>query len=282
MKRTAENAKSALIDFPFESSLLIKDHLLKWSEMKEGLSIRAWAKLMNMSSTYLNLIINSKRLISHKALIKAAKALDLDALSQQNLKNARDRDWLKIKNVNHIKFDKTSISIPSSRNAKEILSSSLLLKSWIPMALLDFTTCIGFTEDLNELARIFDLPKEIIQKLLNELEAEGLLIRDENNRLKKKYQDIRVPTPRSSQTIRAFHLAMMRKAMDTLSKPATSEDVSKRLINSYTVAINEEQFPQAIERINSAFQSIVDDLKVGACTTVYQVQLQIIPLLKKK
>lgn len=273
--------KNSKNSFQFESALLIKEHIQKWSEAQEGLSIRSWALLMELSSSYLSLILNSKRLVSPEALMKIVKALDLDTLSKQKLYDARDRDWLKVKNVNFNKLIENTINPSSSINAKEILDSSLLLKSWIPMALLDFSTCTGFTQNQKDLARYFGVTSETIGRLLNELEVAGFLVRDEHNQLKKTHQDIRVPTPRSSKSIRAFHIAMMKKAMETLSKPVTPEIVSKRLVNSYTVAVNEDQLPQAFDKMNSAFQSIIDDLKFGPCTTVYQVQFQIIPLLKQ-
>lgn len=153
-------------------------------------------------------------------------------VSKQNLHDARERDWLKVKNINFNKLTENAINPSSSKNAKEILDSSLLLKSWIPMALLDFSTCTGFTQNQKDLARYFGVKSETIGRLLNELEVAGFLVRDEHNQLKKTHQDIRVPAPRSSKSIRAF-------------------------------------------------QSIIDDLKSDPCTTVYQVQFQIIPLLKQ-
>lgn len=71
--------------------------------------------------------------------------------------------------------------------------------------------------------------------------------------------------------------------MNTLVNTSpSSKFVSKRLLGSYTVAVNEEMLDQAFNKMNTTIQSVVDDLKTGACTTVYQVQYQILPLIKPR
>ena len=264
----------------FESSKMIKYHLQQWAKFDDGMSIRSWAKLMKLSPTYLSLVLSSKRLVSVGALNKISLALDLDTISKKNLLEARDRDWLKEKSILSTSDDSKEPSKSSAKYAKEVIDSSVLLKSWIHMALLDFTTCKGFTDDISVLAKYFDVSPTRIQQIITELISSGLLVRDQNQKLVKTHENLRVSVPRSSKAIRAFHLAMMKKAMETLnSHPSNSEVISKRLVNSYTVAVNEEQLPQVFERINAAFLAAVDDLKNGTCTTVYQMQIQILPLI---
>lgn len=270
---------------PFESSGMIRNYLQKWLQVQEGMSIRSWAKLMSLSHTYLSLVLASKRLVSIEALAKICETLDLDFLSKKNIFEARERDWLRLKKVNiseALNLGEVSTT-NSAKHAEEILDSSLLLKSWIYMALLDFTTCEGFVEDETVLSQYFNIPKGTLRRAIKELEDAGYFKRDGNQKLIKTVENIRVSVPRSNKAIRAFHIAMMKKAIKTLEEqPATKNVISKRLINSYTVAVNEQQLPYVFEKINSAFQSIVDDLRSGSCQTVYQVQFQILPLIKPK
>lgn len=267
----------------YESSKIIKRHLVQWQQIESGMSVRSWAKLMNLSSSYLSLVLNSKRLVSEEAIIKISKALDLDALSIKKLEDARKRDWIKEKNLKSVVETIADQGFGSSESTEVIIDASVLLKSWIHMALLDFTTCVNFPSDLPSLAKYFNIPLEQVKHVVHELVEAGLLKRDENQRFLKVHENIRVSVPRSSKSIRAFHLAMMKKAMETISsQPATADVVSKRQISSYTVAVNEDQLPIAFDKMNTSILNVIDQLKTGSCTNVYQVQFQILPLLRIK
>lgn len=265
----------------FESSKIIQQQIERWAQLGEGLSIREWAKLIGVSHSYLSLVLNSDRLISPKALAKLALALDLDKQSRKNLTEARERDWMKLKKIKTSSVHLSDSQKQSAAFADEILDDSVILKSWIHIAFLDFTTCVGFTSDLKESAECFNISISQMQSVVHDLERAGLLKKIGHQYIKVS-ENVRVPTPRSTQSIRSFHMAMMKKAIKTLEKVPTAEEVSKRLINSYTVAVNEEQLSSAFEQLNKAFYEVVDQLRAGECTSVYQIQFQVMPLVSIK
>lgn len=266
----------------FESSTFIQSSINRWSKSDDRkLSLREWAKLMKLSPTYLSLILKSHRLVSEKALTTIAAALDLDKISTKNLKAARQRDWLKIKNP-ALLIDPV---IQKNREekalyAEEVLDCEILLKSWAHMAFLDYTTCHNRTNDIESIAKLFNLSPISVKQILYDLKQSGFLKQNPDGSYTKTEKNLRISVPRTSKSIRAFHIAMMKKATETLEKEASPEEVSKRLVGSYTVAANENQLEKTFELINQTFSQAIDQLKIDPCTTLYQVQFQVIPLLK--
>lgn len=272
--------------FIFESSLLIQSYIHKWAKLDESSpSLRNWSKLMKLSPSYLSLILKSQRLVSEKALNSIAVALDLDKISIYNLKSARQRDWIKLKGENQ-KNPTDEINSESKKElsifADEIIDNGkILLKSWAHMAFLDYTTCQKLPNDIESIAKLFNLTPSAIKQIIFDLKQGGFLKQNPDNSYSKTEKNLRISAPRSNKAIRAFHIAMMKKACETLEKETTPDEVRRRLVSSYTVAANENQLEKTFELINQAFSNVMDQLKIDPCTTVYQVQFQIVPLLTR-
>lgn len=262
----------------FESSKLINEHLKNAAASGEGLSLRQWSILFGMSPTYLNLILKSERLISERALLKVVKGLDLDDISKNNLIEVRNFDWLKLKKIN-LKTTTDQNKTNKVKYAKEILDDSILFKSWLHFAILDFSTCDNFTEDVQILSQYFNSPPHFVKHAIMDLETSGYLVRDQNGKLSKKNQHMRVPVPRSSKAIRDFHVLMLKKATQTLSQQPKSEEVVNRYVSSFTLAVNDNHLPLAREMLNEAVHKIVEQLGSGNCSNVYQFQIQLLPLM---
>ncbi len=265
----------------FESSELLKQHLENYKNFGEGLSLREWAKLCNLSPTYLSQILNSKRLASENALENLAKGIDLDKISLKNLKIARLRDFMRSKGLMHQERP-NSVESNMEFNGLEVVVDSAILKSWLHFALLDFATCTDVNWDLDNLSKKFGCSKAILKVALNELIEARLLIKDESGILRKFSNHLRVPVPRSTQAVRDFHMGMILKAYETLKKSPwpTPEDVKNRLLISYTVAISPEKFDTACEILNDSVSRVLKELTSGDSSTVYQFQIQLLPLLK--
>ncbi len=206
--------------FIFESSLLIQSYIHKWAKFEESIpSLRNWSKLMKLSPTYLSLILKSQRLVSEKALNSIAAALDLDKISIYNLKSARQRDWLKLKGENQ-KSPTDEINPESKKElsifADEIIDNGkILLKSWAHMAFLDYTTCHNLPMDIESISKLFNLTPSSVKQIIFDLKQGGFLRQNPDNSYSKTEKNLRVSVPRSNKSIRAFHIAMMKKACET-------------------------------------------------------------------
>lgn len=259
----------------YESSALLQKAFL---EMKanDRFSLRKWSELTGINAATLNLIINSKRLAPQKHLAVLASSLGFDSLATRNLERAHGRDWLREKGL----ADDNTMARDASEDPEihEVTSDdSILLKSWSHLALLEFTTCENFREDTDEVATRFGLSPKQVRQTFDELEQAGFVVRS-RGRLKKKNKKMRVPTQRSREIIRKFHLQMLQRAIAHLQASHDRTTFGKRLITGYTVAVNPENVDRVKVALEKALLEASAQLATGSCSEVYQLQLQLFPL----
>ena len=89
---------------------------------------------------------------------------------------------------------------------------------------------------------------------------------------------MRIPTTRSRQIIRQFHLQMIDKAKLHLQKNNEKVSFEKRLVTGYTIAVNPKQINKAKLILEKALIEASMQLIKGKAKEVYQLQLQLFPL----
>jgi uncharacterized protein (TIGR02147 family) len=256
-------------------SILLKDAFQKL-KVHDGLTLRQWAQMTALSPSYLNLVLSSKRLPPKKTLLKLAKSLDLDSLSTEALLAAHTQDWLAQKKIVYQKIDAVDELVNEFDTV--IAGESILLKSWLHLAILEFSTCHNFTDDPTYLSKIFNTSNSNIKVALYDLLQSGFLIRNRENKLEKSKLKLRIPTTRSREVIRNFHIENLKKAVGHLQTNYDQKSFEKRLITGYTLAVNPEYIDQAKIMIQKSLVEIVAKLTSGSCSEVYQLQIQLFPL----
>lgn len=264
-----------------------KKHLLQSSEIlrlsflehkqRDALSLRKWSELCGIDSSTLALILQSKRLVPQKHLTKIGASLDFDSLKQSQLVNAFRSDLLKKKGIDQSFSGFQSNEKDINEIYEVIEGDAILLKNWFYIALLEYSLCKDFKEDFDFLAKKFLVPKNEIQKALHELEQEGYLIR-KNGVLEKQNKKMRIPTTRSRQLIRNFHIQMLDRAKYQLQTKTDKESFDRRLVTGYTISTNTKQLAKAKIILEKALIEVSTLLSQGSPNEVYQLQLQLFPL----
>lgn len=259
----------------FESGQTLKQVFTKLKE-SDGFSLRQWAQILDLSPSYLNLVLNSQRLPSQKRLQVLADSLGMDSLAMTDLKKSHARDWLRSKGLadQGLSEDKKIL-----QTVEEISDGdSVLMKSWLHSALLEFSTCENFQEDKEILADFFGVHITTIAEVLKELEDSGFLVR-KNGVLKKKSPRMRIPTTRSRKVMRDFYIKLFKKAAQVMQVQTDKAAFDRRLISGYTVAVNPKNISEAKAILERAMLEAAAKLSEGACTEVYQLQFQFFTLM---
>ena len=153
-----------------------------------------------------------------------------------------------------------------------------LLHGWYHLPILDLTTCAHFVPDPKWISKQLGIPVFTVQDAVERLERLGLL-KINGDRWEKTHKKLEIQSKTSKSGVRAFHKTMIEKGLKAF-EDTSKEAFLKRRINSLTVAVNPNNFQQAIECIEKFQKELIDTLSEGDCTELYQFNFQLFSLLK--
>lgn len=266
----------------FQSCQILRKQFQELKKM-DGISLRGWSESVGLSPTYISLVLNSKRLPNLETLKQLGLHLEMDKLALAELKDAYQVDWLKKNNIKATPIKKSTKKTSKEDIEVTLMDDTDIFKSWLNLAIAEFTGCDGFTEEPNRLSKLFAASPEEIKQSLYWLTSSGFLVRDENGALKKKYKKVRFPiSHRSRQQMRSFHKQMMLKAIRHMETNTDQEAFQRRLINGYTIAVAPDKVETAKIMLQKSMIEIAQLLSSDKTTEVYQLQVQLFPLTAKK
>lgn len=267
----------------FQSCQILKKQF-QGLKKAEGLSLRGWSESVGLSPTYISLVFNSKRLPNFETLKQLGLFLDMDKLALTELKEAYQVDWLRKNHIDTAPVKKQSKKIRSDLSDIEVpmMDDTLIFKSWLNLALSEFTLCDGFTEDPLTLSRLFSVSPQEIKEAFHYLIKSEFLVRDESGVLRKKHKKVRFPfSRRSRQLMRNFHKQMILKSLRHMETCTDQQAYDRRFIDGYTIAVAPEKIEEAKLMLQKSMIEIAETLTDGKAEEVYQLQVQLFPISKK-
>jgi uncharacterized protein (TIGR02147 family) len=243
-------------------------------------SLRALARDLEMSPSYVSQVLNGKKIPSADVARKFKDLLGLTDLDLSLLlksvaahsPNAADSKELILDLLAKDRAAK-GFAKHTHKNPNDLLK----LTSWIHFAVLDLTTTENFNDDDRQTARRLGISISSLNSAIEDLVTFGLLKR-ENGRWTKTSKNIQFATDLSTQGTRQYHRQMISKALDVMEKNSEPTEVARRRITGATLAINPEHVPEAVRRINEFIYELTELLGQGPCKEVYQLNVQLVPL----
>lgn len=257
-------------------------------------SYRYFSRIAGFSSpNFLKLVAEGKRNISPQSIAKFARGLGLDQREQETFETLvllgqaetdaeRNRYYARLRR-------RSSTSAAARMEDAQYKVYSL----WYALPIREMIALPDFQEDPAWIARRLRphvRPTEV-KTALQLLEQVGLIVRDENNRLKQ--HSIKLSTgPRvRSLAVRNYHRSMMEVAANTLDGVGQED----RDITSLTLTLTRAQYEEArarIERFRAELLDLIDEPATpveGAPPPaniddreVYQVGFQLFPMTRKE
>jgi len=224
-------------------------------------SLRAFARDLGLSHTYLSLILNGKKPLPLPTLKSLSDKLGLDETQRREL------EALEPRSRSNGKRD------PFSRLE---MAKFRLIARWYYIALLDVLEIEDGATSPTRIADYLGVDREQVKDALNTLKQLGI-IRLNGKRWEKVDKKLSILLPTSKEEIRAYHRQMILQALDELEK-TTEPEFKLRDITGMTLPINPRRLPGARKKIAKFRRSLERYLTQGKCTEVYQLNVQLFPL----
>lgn len=222
-------------------------------KMNPQFSLRAFARMVDVSPAVLSRIMSGKRQLTFSLATRIADAL---ALSPEQ----------RIFNTNETYAVSSDLSI----------DCFTAMKDWYHYALTQLIVLEDFSEDHKWISKklgISELESKLALERLLRLE---ILDRDSFGKLYKTNLHFSTSTEIASSGIKQFQKQILEKAINALDVV----DASERNISSLTIAVNESNLQEAKKEIRKFKLRMTELLTEGKKTRVYNLGIQLIPLSK--
>lgn len=270
MRETARIAKP--------HQLLNRAFLLK-KKRNPGYSQRALARDLCVSPMFVTKLFTGKSAVPAQRLKQICSLLDMDTTAQTVFYRSLIVHSLPSPELRKIALSTSRAESKLENYGQMPQKKFSVLSHWYNLAVLNLLTC-DIDRNAATFARKLGITVAEVEcslELLKNLE----LATCENGVWQKTDLHMISPTTRSQAEVRNFHRLMIKKAYEELSRIG-QDAFDERLITGFTIAVNPDHLEEAKRIIFDTLSDLSDRLSQGACTEIYQCNVQLFPLTRKE
>jgi len=246
---------------------LFQKHFELKRKSVHGFSLRALARKMGLSPSYLSRLLRGEKPLPEKLLMPLARALDVSPEVVANFKGNSPVE----------KETETETSDWELSPA----TSHRVLTQWYYIPLLELTSLKNFDGRIETLAERLGVSPASVEVAVRELVALDLL-KWEEGRLRKVKRKLRFSSAKSLTAIRSFHAQFLLRAREELTQKTLQEDFERRLITGITLTVPADKVEEAKRRLAECLHEISNDLTAESGDEVYHLAAQFFPITKPK
>lgn len=258
---------------------VLKRQLMLLKKQNPRYSMRALARDLNVSVSFVSDLIKGKRQIPKQRVDDFKRVMKMDTVAQRLFDQSIKRAFLYKNAISDEPMTSSEFKSKIIEYSEVQRKKSNIYNHWFNVALMDLLTCVNETMTPESMAKRLNVTPSQVKMSLSLLESEGFIMKTPNG-WSKVDERIRFPTTYSIESIRGFHNQMIDLAKKQLLQETSTESFKNRLINGVTVAVNPKNLERAKARLNDALCEVAEILSEGDCTEVYQLNAQLFPLTR--
>jgi uncharacterized protein (TIGR02147 family) len=261
---------------------ILRDVLAQKMSRNPSFSLRAFARSLGVSHTYLSLVLNGKKSLSLRKVIQFAEILNLEeresaAFIRAGTAEARGRAAEKVR-------ASASRKKPVTETCEDFFALEVdrfrILSDWYHLPLLELTYTKDFKSDPAWIAKRLAISVDQARNAIDRLKRMGLLM-ECGGKLSKTNSRLSVLPKGFEKPIRDFHRQMIAKASESMELEEP-EDYAARDITGASFAIDPAKLPEAKRRITAFRRSMIKFLTEGESSEVYQLNIQFFPITSRR
>lgn len=232
----------------------LKEHFNKAKEVNPSISLRAFAKKIEVSPSTLSEILNNKRAISLKIQKKLIKKLGLAVPEKYHIIQGE---------------------INLKKNQKITLKDFSQISDWYYFAILSLAEIPGFQLETSWVSQRLGITDAEAQNALDQLIKLQLLVPDRDNGSYKAVPfNFYTPTDQSNEDLKEHTRQSLQLAQESLEV----DPVEKRDFSTVTLAIPQSKIPMAKKMITDFRKKLSRAVEEGEKEEVYKLAIQFFPL----
>ena len=241
----------------------LRERLDQLKTKNTSFSLRAFARLLEVSPASLSEFLNGKRVLSPKMVMKLAEKLCLNPEEFSDLNDKLNRDK---KGLSH--------TPESDRKVVQLQNDQYyLVADWIYYGIKNLAKTKDFQSDSKWIAQRLKTTQKKVSDALERLLRLGLLKYNHEGVLVHGEVELMTSEDIPNTSIKKRHSENLEAAKESLYV----DDVMLRDFSCATIAIDPKRIPQAKKMIREFQDQLFDFLEGGEKTEVYEVCMQLFP-----
>lgn len=245
-------------------------------------SLRAFARDLGISPSYLSQVLNGTRGLTSKNSVKVFRKLDFTTKESELFDLEIRRERLKTPK-NKAKVQKLIKEVIQKSDAHSLSEATFSeMSDWFPMVLLQ--TLVLKDAPLHSRAKLvkycakrLGLPEVVVKQTLDSFERLGLICQTKDG-LERLYTTVWIGGSVPSQAIRNFHRQMISRAVAAIE----TQPVDERTLQSAQIPMLKSDYPEMereIVRFRNHLIRKYGKVKGGKADTIYGLNLQLFRLV---
>lgn len=246
------------------TQIWLQNLLTEKIEKNSQYSLRAFARLVEVSPAVLSRIISGKRKLTFNLAVRIADALHLGPIEKETL-------YSFFTNLNE------SEKSAQDQHEKELsIDCYNAMKEWYHYGITQLLFVKNFSDDPKWIAKMLSITELEAKLAIERLLRLEILDRDENGKLYKTTAHLSTTIDIATAGIRHFQKQILEKSILSLE----NDELLEKDITSITIAINEERIAEAKTEIKKFRKKMSEFLTTGEKSRVYNLGIHLIPLSK--
>jgi len=253
------------------SSEILQDALAERTRKNPAYSIRALARDLDVSHSFLSQVLNRRRALSVRKAVELSRSLGMSTPLAHRFLEA----------VAAEKRDVPGAAGPRRRlDPIHVLEAERFraVSSWYHVAILDLTYLEGFRPDPAWIARRLGIRPHEARAAIRRLLALGLLAARDGS-LSKAHGSLAVRPGRSQSGVRQFHREMIQKGVDSLRATDDARYARRSIVGS-TMPVDPSRLGSAKRMIEAFQKKLIRHVSGGRRTALYQLNIQFFELTR--
>lgn len=247
----------------------LRERLDELKLKNSSFSLRAFARLLEISPASLSEFLNGKRVLSEKMIKKIALKLSLSPSEYTELTNKINNDKNKTSNTEQSLNLKDKVQLQNDQY--------FLVADWHYYSILCLVETENFVKDYEWIAKRLNTSASKVKECFERLLRLGYLEFDKLGNL--HYKDVEIQT---SEDIPNTSLKRRHKEnFEAATEQLYIDDVTKRDYSFMTLSIDPNQLPEVKRRIRKFQDELESFLEKGSKKEVYEFCFQVFPRTNK-
>ncbi len=251
--------KSASKTKALEPRLLLANELQQRCKRNPNYSMRAFAKTLGVSHTFLSMLMRGERPFTPRMLSKIGDTLNLDPNDRNRLLN---------------------IKVPRSDNSHQVsLDIFSIISDWYHYGILNLMKLPDFKSNKKWIAKRLGISELQVSLAIERLIRIEFIEEDSKGNWTRAIGDIEIDNQMYSGACKKFQGQVLDKAKESLENDSFHE----RAVESFTLVMDSSKINYARKRLREVSKELSNEFEgLGGHTEVYNLGIQIYPISKSK